>query len=677
MQPLDRLLRPRSIAVVGGGSWGANIVRECRRIGFEGLVWPVHPTKAEVGGRAAVPRLADLPEAPDATFIGVNREATVEVVAELSAMGAGGAVCFAAGFREAAAELADGADLQDRLVRAAGRMRLLGPNCYGFVNYLDGAALWPDQHGGQREARGVAIVTQSSNIAINLTMQRRGLPVAYVVTAGNQAQTGLSEIGTTLLEDARVTALGLHVEGIDDIAAFVRMAETAARLGKRIVALKVGASEQAQAATVSHTASLAGSDAGTGALLERLGIIRVPSLEVLLETLKLLHVSGPLRSGRIASLSCSGGEASLMADLALGTRVTYPALTATQTADLRAALGPRVALSNPLDYHTYIWGDLAALERTFTAAADPTLDMLCVVLDFPRTDRCTAPEWALVVEALRATKDATGVPAALIGSLPETMPETEARRAIDLGIVPFCGMEAAIGAMSAATAREAAPCAPPWRAPLPVSPRILTEAKAKTDLARHGLTVPRAARAGSPAEAAEAAARIGFPVVLKGEGFAHKTEAGVVALNLADADAVARAADAMPATSFLVEEQVTGAVAELLVGVVADPSSGYVLTLAAGGTLTEILSDRVSLLLPAHEADIRAALSRLRISPLLAGYRGRPAVDMEAILAAIRAVQDYVAAHPGEIAEVEINPLLCTDHRAVAADALISKGDRS
>jgi hypothetical protein len=194
---------------------------------LRGPVWPVHPAKAEVGGRAAVPRIADLPGAPDAVFVGVNREATVEAVAELAAAGAGGAVCFAAGFREAAAELGDGAALQDRLVAAAGDMRILGPNCYGFLNYLDGAALWPDQHGGQREARGVAIVTQSSNIAINLTMQRRGLPVAYVVTAGNQAQTGLSEIGAALLEDPRVTALGLHVEGIDDLSAFVRMAESA------------------------------------------------------------------------------------------------------------------------------------------------------------------------------------------------------------------------------------------------------------------------------------------------------------------------------------------------------------------------------------------------------------------------------------------------------------------
>jgi acyl-CoA synthetase (NDP forming) len=661
--------------VIGGGAWCANIVRQCAKIGFQGAVWPVHPTKAEVGGLPAVPRLSDLPDAPDATFIGVNREATVDVVAGLAAMGAGGAVCFASGFREAVAELADGPGLQDRLVAAAGQMRILGPNCYGFLNYLDGAALWPDQHGGLREERGVAIVTQSSNIAINLTMQRRGLPLAYAVTAGNQAQTGLSEIGTTLLEDPRVTALGLHIEGIDDPAAFVRMAETAARLGKRIVALKIGASEQAQTATVSHTASLAGSDAGARALFERLGILQVDSLSVLLETLKLLHVAGPLRTGRIASLSCSGGEASLMADLALGTRLSYPALTDAQKTRLRAALGPKVALANPLDYHTYIWGDEAAITRAFTAATDPGLDMLCVVLDFPRADRCTSPEWQHVVHGLRAAGDATGVKVALIGSLSENLPEDEARRALDLGIVPFCGMDEALAAMSAAVMPVDKARPAPLVATMPADPQLLTEAGAKTALAAFGLDVPRAIRAATVGEVAGLAEEIGFPVVLKGEGFAHKSEAGAIVLGLTDAVAAERAAAAMPATSFLVEEQVSGAVAELLVGVVCDPASGYVLTLGAGGTLTELLRDRVSLLLPVDGADIRAALSRLRIAPLLDGYRGKPGADIDAIVAAVLAVQAYVTAHPGQIAEVEINPLLCTTDRAVAADALVTKGD--
>ena len=192
---LTRLFRPKSIAVIGGGVWCASVIQQCRRMGYDGPVWPVHPKRAEMAGLATFPSVADLPEAPDASFIGVNRSATIDTVRHLSAMGAGGAVCFASGFREAQAEMGDGDALQDLLLDAAGDMPIIGPNCYGFINYLDGALLWPDQHGGTRCDRGVALITQSSNIAINLTMQARGLPLAYVATAGNQAQTGLAEIG--------------------------------------------------------------------------------------------------------------------------------------------------------------------------------------------------------------------------------------------------------------------------------------------------------------------------------------------------------------------------------------------------------------------------------------------------------------------------------------------------
>ena len=300
MEPLSRLLRPSSIAVIGGGTWCANVIAECRKIGFAGPVWPVHPTKTEVAGLRAYPTIADLPEAPDATFIGVNRAASIDTLRALAARGAGGAVCFASGFREAAAETGDGAELEAELVAAAGPMRILGPNCYGFLNLLDGAALWPDQHGALRVERGVALITQSSNIAINLTMQTRGLPIAYAVTAGNQAQTGMAEIAEALLDDPRVTALGLHVEGIGDLAGFAAMAARAQALGKPIVAVKAGASDKARVAAVSHTGSLAGSDAGADALFARLGIALVSGLAELLETLKILHVVGPLGSGDIA-----------------------------------------------------------------------------------------------------------------------------------------------------------------------------------------------------------------------------------------------------------------------------------------------------------------------------------------------------------------------------------------
>lgn len=672
---ISRLLRPRSIAVVGGGTWCANVIEQCRNIGFSGDVWPVHPKRDAVGGVAAFATIKDLPKAPDAAFIGINRDLTIEAVQALAAKGTGGSVCFASGFLEAQAETSDGASKQEKLRRAAGDMTILGPNCYGFLNYLDGAALWPDQHGGVRTESGVAIVTQSSNIAINLTMQNRGLPVAYVVTVGNQVQTGLSDISCALLEDPRVTALGLHIEGVDELRAFEHMAETAHRLGKPIVALKIGKTDQAQATTISHTASLAGSEAGARALLDRLGIGQAASLPILLETLKLLHVAGPLSSNRVASMSCSGGEASLIADSAYGSALVFPALDAAQKTGLRAALGAKVALANPLDYHTYIWGDVAAMTQTFTAMMQGDLAIGCVVLDFPRSDRCDTCAWEPVIDAVARTKEATGRPMAILASLQESMPEDVSLRLVQMGIVPFSGMDDAVDAMDiAARLGQNEHQAPPLLLPPAIgTSRTLSEAEAKHALSTHGVRVPGAARAESARAAADAATQIGFPVVLKGDGIAHKTEAGAVVLDLQSEDAVMISAKAMPTERFLVEEMIADTVAELLVGVVADPAHGYVLTLAAGGVLTELLEDSVSLLLPTTPVAIRGALGVLRVARMLKGYRGKPGADMEAIVDSVLALQAYVTASKPQ--EVEINPLICTADTAVAADALIRIGD--
>lgn len=675
MAGIERLLRPRTIAVIGGGAWGASVIEECRKIGFEGAIWPVHPTREQVAGVRSWRSIKDLPEPPDAAFVGVNRMATIEAVEALALRGAGGAVCFASGFRESLAQTGDGADLQARLLQVAGDMPILGPNCYGLINALDGVALWPDQHGARRVERGVAIVTQSSNISINLTMQQRGVPLAYMVTAGNQAQLGIAEIGLALLEDPRVTVLGLHIEGMGDLRALEVLAARAEALGKPIVALKVGRSEQAQAATVSHTASLAGSNAGAQALLARLGIGRASGLGVFLEALKLLHVAGPLGSNRIASMSCSGGEASLMADAALGTGLVFPPLVHAQEQSLRAALGAHVALANPLDYHTYIWGDQAAIARCFTAMMQGDLALGLVVLDFPRSDRCDGGEWNKVVTAVTDAQAATGRPMAVISTLADTMPEDRAQAMVAQGIVPLCGVEDGLGAVALAASlgrRVDVPLLQPAR---PARAGLLSEEAAKAMLAAHGCDTPRAESGATPDQAAEAAAKIGGPVVLKGLGAAHKTEAGLVALDLNADQVAARARQMSAAKGFLIEEMITGAHAELIVGVVSDPAHGMVLTLGAGGTLTEILRDTVSLLLPVTASDIRAALGQLRIAPLLAGYRGASGADEQAVIKAVLAVQATVLAHEGAIEEIEINPLICTPTRAVAADALIRIGE--
>ena len=669
---LDRLLRPRSIAVIGGGAWCRAVVEQCRKMRFAGQIWPVHPTANDISGQPAFATLDALPEPPDACFVGVNREATIGLVGQLSQMGAGGAVCFASGFLEAQAEDAGGADLQAALLEAAGAMPILGPNCYGFVNYLDGALLWPDQHGGQRCDNGVAVITQSSNIAINLTMQTRGLPLAYVVTAGNQAQCGIADIGLSLLDDPRVTALGLHIEGFGDLRGFEALAAKAQALGKPIVAIKVGQSDQARAATVSHTASLAGHDAGAAALLRRLGIARVPDLPTLLETLKLLHVSGPLPQGTVATISCSGGEASLAADTALPMALSFPPLNPRQETDLRAALGPRVALANPLDYHTYIWRDVPAMARCFAAMSDPGIAITILIVDFPRADRCDPDDWDCAIAACIAAQQETGRQYGMAATLPELMPEAVAAQLLAAGVVPFSGLTEALAACAAGViSREtSAPILLPNQC---ADPMLVSEAEAKATLSAFGLRIPKSVRANDPAQVAQAATSVGFPQVLKGEGIAHKTEAGAVCLNLQDEAATVAAASDMPASEFLIEEMVTGALAELLIGVVQDQAHGYVLTIAAGGVLTEILNDAVSLLLPVTEPQIDTALSQLKIAPLLDGYRGKAACDRPAILRAVMAVQDYTLAHAAGLQEIEINPLICTQHDAIAADALLRR----
>ncbi|QTN36975.1 acetate--CoA ligase family protein [Cognatishimia activa] len=672
---LSRLLRPKSIAVVGGGAWCAAVIEQCQNMGFQGEIWPVHPKAEELAGLPVFKDLAGLPSAPDAVFLGVNRFITVDLVGQLSAMNAGGAVCFASGFLEASAEDENAAGLQDKLLAAAGDMPILGPNCYGFINYLDGALLWPDQQGGQSADTGVAIVTQSSNIAINLTMQNRGLPIAYMITAGNQAQIGIAELGRGLLDDSRVTALGLHIEGFGDLRAWEELAAYAKSVNKPIVAIKVGKSAQAQAATVSHTASLAGGDAGAAALLKRLGIARLDDLASFLETLKLLHVTGPLPSNTIATMSCSGGEASLAADTAHGRDLVFPPLNDRQKTDLRDALGPMVALANPLDYHTYIWRDVPALTKTFAAMVDPQLAMTMLILDLPRTDRGDPEDWLETVKALIAAKEQTGGNFGLVATLPELLPEDLAQELTAAGIVAFSGLNEAMAACEAAAMSPSEERAPLLLPTPTVTPELVNEAEAKTALAGFGLRIPKAQQAPGKDALSAAIEAVGMPCVIKAEGLAHKSDVGGVYLARDTKEEAIAAAHAMPCETWLVEELVDGTIAELLVGVVKDPAHGFVLTLAAGGTLTELLQDGRSLLVPAGDAEITEALSELRIAKQLNGYRGAAPADMPSVLAAIRAVQDYVMANAEGLEEIEINPLLCTAETAVAVDALIRRKD--
>lgn len=659
---LARLLRPQTIAAIGGRP-AARVVEQCDRMGFDGMVWPVHPNRDEMAGRAVFRSVADLPKAPDAAFVGVNRHATVDAVADLAARGAGGAICYASGFLEAN----DGAGLQRELVEAAAGMPIIGPNCYGAINFLDRAPLWPDQHGGRQlgpSARGVAIVTQSSNIAISITMQRRGLPIAYVVTAGNQAQLGVAELAAALLDDDRVSAIGLHIEGFESIPAYEVLARRARQRRIPVVAMKAGRSTRGSAAAMTHTASIAGSDAGADAFLQRLGFARAKGVPELLETLKLLHVHGPLDGLRLGAMCCSGGEASILADAAEDAGVALPELTTRLAEEVAETVHPLVTVANPFDYHTFSWGDADALANTFAAFGRGRYDATLLMLDFPRPDRCADADWEVTLLAFERAMQTPGHKGIIAATLAENLPEDRAMALIERGIAPLGGIPEALGAV-----KDAAMIGSAWndgeRRPLlpvtcmPGDAVTLDEASSKRLLSEYGVAVPEGSVVHNAETAVDFAGALGGSVVVKALGVAHKTERGAVRTGLSDPDDVRAAARDLLAVGngILVERFETDTAVELIVGMSRDTQLGLMLTIGSGGVFVELLADTATLLLPADESDVRKALADLRCAPLLQGHRGRAAADVDAAVDAILGIARFAESHSASLEELDVNPL--------------------
>jgi acyl-CoA synthetase (NDP forming) len=675
--PLTRLLWPSSIAFIGGTEAEIALVKT-RALGFAGRLYAVNPRRSSLGGVDCHASVAALPEAPDAAFISVKREPTIEIVGELARRGSGGAVVYASGFAEIGG---DGPALQAELVRAAAGMPIMGPNCYGFINFIGKTSLWPDEYGGEPRERGVAIITQSGNIAINFTMTRRGLPLAAIYTLGNQADIDIAALLDALAGDDRITAIGLHIEGLRDPINFAAAMVKARSHRKPVIALKTGRSEQGAKVAMSHTSSLAGSDTLYDALFERYGVARVKTITQFVETLKFLHHGGALAGGRCVSMSCSGGEAALVADLALDRKLEFPPFASTTAARVAATLSDYVAIDNPLDYHTFIWGNREKLTDTFAAVLAGGFDVGMLLLDTPTAPNINTAGWLMAIDAMIDAAGRTGARSAVVATLPECLPETVAGQLSASGIAPMAGLDDALAAFEAAAAIGAA-----WARNEPVpklsrperlghGARPLTEYQAKMLLAAAGLAIPDGVIA-APLDAADAARRLGLPVTVKASSGAlsHKTEAGGVALDLKSPEEVRDSALRMQAlaSEVLIEKMVIGAVCELIIGIKSDSQFGLALVIGAGGVLTELLKDTVTLLLPTSRQEIDRALGRLRVSALIDGFRGRRG-DRAAVIAAIEAVARFAEAHAPYLEELDVNPLMVLPpgQGAIAVDALI------
>ena len=684
---MERLLRPRSIALVGG-NWADVVAAGSRVIGYQGELWRVHPTRPSTSATHYFRSIDELPAAPDQAFIAVPAAEAVTVAGALQRRGAGGFVCFASGFSETGTDR--GRDLTAALIDAAPTLPFFGPNCYGIVNFFDRCALWPDQVVGDSPQRGVALICQSGTIALTLMFNDRSLPIGYVFTVGNQTRLAIEDLIEMLCEDSRVTAFGLYVEGIKDPQRFAQAAARAREAGKPIALVKTGRTESAARTAHSHTGSLAGSDAVFDAFCRQAGIARCETLSVLCETLKVLHLGGPLAGRKTLVMGASGGDMAMTADVSRDLRLDFPPFSATMARQLHAILGDRVSISNPFDIHTYTWFDLPRQRALFDTVMTCEADALAFMLDCPPEQAADLSSFTDVIDefvgaAAAASANAGGVlpRAALLASLPETMPASIRRQCLDAGVVPLQGQREGLEALSLAGAMGET-----WRRADAVALRLpaaaveasalcnLLESDAKAALAGFGVPVPRS-RQVPVAQAAAAATELGYPVVMKAASaeLAHKSDVGGVILNIRSAPEAAAAAGKLGrlAGEVLVEAMITDGIAEVLVGMLVDAQFGLTLVLGSGGVLAEVVRDSVTLLPPYSEAMLGAALQRLSVYRLLTGYRGKPAGDVPALIAAILSITNYATAKLGVLSELDVNPIIVRPAGAgvVAVDALI------
>jgi acyl-CoA synthetase (NDP forming) len=585
-------------------------------------------------------------------------------------------VLYASGFGEVGEV---GIKRNQRLVEAAGKMPIIGPNCYGFINSLDSVALWPDLHGCEALDKGVAIITQSGNIGLNMTMQSIGLPIAYMFTLGNQANTSISDIINAVLDDDRVSAIGLHMEGVSDIEAFDNAGRRALEKKIPIVAIKTGRTNTSSQIALSHTSSLTGSDQLFDVLFDRLGIARVDNVPEFLETLKLLSTFGAIDHNGVASMSCSGGEAGMMADLIDGLDISFSGLEKEHKERIQNTLNEFVEVDNPLDYHTFVWGDRLRTASCFKEMMSGDFAATMLLLDWPKTEQINQQDWDNTFYALCDAARESGKKAIVLASIADCMPKRIIEECQKRGIAPMIGLDTCLKSL-----HHSYNCNQAFNAPIEVSipvsnktktKKTLTEFDAKELLAKYGVSIPKGELVSSIEGALRAVEKLNYPVTVKvsSEALVHKSDSGGVRVNIKDAKMLKLAVSELLqiGPSILVEEMVEGAIEELIIGADFDPLFGKYLIIGGGGVLVELLSDSVPLLLPVERNNVLEALSELKLYPILEGYRGHSAGDIDSVIDAVMSTVDLV--NSNEVIELDINPLLVLPQGkgAIAVDALV------
>jgi acetate---CoA ligase (ADP-forming) len=690
---LTRLLRPRSVAIVGispePGSIGANALNNLTGIGFVGDIHLVSRTNREIGGRACVASIDELPEGVDAAVLAVPRQAAVDAVKACVRQKIGAAIVFAAGF----AEMDDaGRTEQETLAKLArdGGMGLCGPNCIGLVNVSGKVALTfeplaPPQAG---QGRAIGVVTQSGAMCstLRLALLAKQLNLSCVVSTGNEAQLTTEDFLAFLVDDESTCVIVLFMEQVRDPQRFLALAARARENKKPLLLMHPGRSARAQSSARTHTGAMADNHTVMAALLKREAVVLVETLDELIDSAEILARFEKLPVKGAALMTNSGAFKGYALDFAETLGLDLPALSPQSTDAIKKILPPFAAIENPVDVTAMSIRDATILGRTAAQLlADPAMGSLVVsiVAGAPRfaMDKANA-----IVAGIADLEKPVAV--ATMGDetpLPDEFPETLRAN----GLAFFRSPDRALRAMARATWYGGARIAAERRAPPPSLPpyRIgmsgaLSEYEGKAFLAMLGIAVPEGALARNVAEAREIARRIGFPVALKAQAaaLAHKSDAGGVALKIADEAALARAWDGITASikktrpdvaldGMLVEAMAPPGL-ELVVGAHRDHAWGPFITVGLGGVWIEALGD-VRLFAADLERDgILDELQKLKGASLLSGHRGTPAADVDAIADCVLRLSALLRADR-RIAEIEINPLATYPKGVLALDVLM------
>ena len=688
---LGRLLRPRSIAVVGASerddSYAGETLLNLRGAGFAGAVWGVHPTRQSAHGFECFPSLSSLPEVPDAVVVGIPAPSVVDVLDEAGELGCGGAVVYGAGF----GEVALGLEHERRLREVARRHQLpvCGPNGNGIVAVGLGAAMWGDAL-APLVAGPVAMVSQSGNLAVNALAGRRALRFHTVVSCGNATVVDPAQWVRELARDDGVRSIAVYLEGDGDGVHLCDAFEECAARGVGVVVLKVGESTAGAAAATAHTGALAGDQRVFKALVEEAGAAWAADLHDLLELAKALAVEPPKLKGTvpagIAVLTCSGGDSALAADECARLGLRLPLFASETAARLRELLPDAATVGNPLDYTSLIWGDVERLRDIVAAVGeDPAVERILVYYD-QAADSGRGGSWAAVREGIRQGAAASETPVMVSSTLPELLNEDAAFEFMDAGTAAVAGLRTGLACALALDTPAADPArlgeigttTRRARAVLGAEAaangrRWLPEHEAKELLRGGGLSVVDGRLVDGEDDAVACLSELGGRVAVKlsAPAVQHKAELGALVLDVGTDDAIREAHRRIAALGIegghVLVERMAPQGAELLVAARADAVVPC-LVIGAGGIWTEALDDAAVVPLPATAERVEEAVRRLRLAPLLTGARGTPAVDVAALARLAAAAGALLLEHGLEL--LELNPVIVHERGAIAVDAV-------